>query len=205
MWFRFRGIPWFRRTGHENDGHEIIGIIEETGKDITSVKKGDFVIAPFTHGCGHCRACLAGFDGVCMSHDLGDNFSVGYQAEYVRFQHAQWSLIKIPEKPEDYSEEMLKSFLALADVMATGYHAARVANVKPGDSVIVLGDGAVGLSVIIAAKLCGAKQIVSTSRHSNREKLAREFGATDNVVERDEGGIQNLTNITRGGADAVLE
>ncbi len=100
---------------------------------------------------------------------------------------------------------MLKSFLALADVMATGYHAARVANVKPGDSVIVLGDGAVGLSAIIASKLRGAKQIVSTSRHPDREKLAREFGATDNVAERDEEGVQNLISITRGGADAVLE
>ena len=86
----YRGLE---EQGHENAGHEIIGVIEEVGKDITTVKKGDFVIAPFTHGCGHCRACLAGFDGVCMNHDLGDNFSSGYQAEYVRFQHAQWSLV----------------------------------------------------------------------------------------------------------------
>lgn len=140
-----------------------------------------------------------------MDHDLSENFSGGYQAEYVRFQHAQWSLVKVPGKPEDYTEGMLKSFLALTDVMATGYHAARVANVQPGDSVIVLGDGAVGLSAIIAAKLRGAKQIVSTSRHPDREKLAREFGATDNVAERDEEGIQTLISITRGGADAVLE
>ena len=198
----YRGLE---EQGHENSGHEIIGIIEEIGKNITTVKKGDFVIAPFTHGCGHCRACLAGFDGVCMNHDLSENFSGGYQAEYVRFQHAQWSLVKVPGKPEDYTEGMLKSFLALADVMATGYHAARVANVRPGDSVIVLGDGAVGLSAIIASKLRGAKQIVSTSRHPDREKLAREFGATDNVAERDEEGVQNLISITRGGADAVLE
>lgn len=191
--------------GHENGGHEVIGIVQEIGKDITTVKKGDFVIAPFTHGCGHCRACLAGFDGVCMSHDLSENFSNGYQAEYVRFQHAQWSLVKIPGKPDDYTEGMLKSFLALADVMATGYHAARVADVQPGDSVIVLGDGAVGLSAIIAAKLRGAKQIVSTSRYADREALAREFGATENVAERDEEGIQNLLAITHGGADAVLE
>ena len=198
----YRGLE---EQGHENSGHEIIGIIEEIGKNITTVKKGDFVIAPFTHGCGHCQACLAGFDGVCMNHDLSENFSGGYQAEYVRFQHAQWSLVKVPGKPEDYTEGMLKSFLALADVMATGYHAARVANVRPGDSVIVLGDGAVGLSAIIASKLRGAKQIVSTSRHPDREKLAREFGATDNVAERDEEGVQNLISITRGGADAVLE
>ena len=202
LW-QYRGLD--QAEGHENSGHEIIGIVEEIGPAITTVKKGDFVIAPFTHGCGHCRACLAGFDGVCMNHDLSENFSGGYQAEYVRFQHAQWSLVKIPGKPEDYTEGMLKSFLSLADVMATGYHAARVANVQPGDSVIVLGDGAVGLSAIIAAKLRGAKQIVSTSRHPDREALAREFGATDNVSERDEEGIQKLLDITRGGADAVLE
>lgn len=86
-----------------------------------------------------------------------------------------------------------------------GYHAARVANVQPGDSVIVLGDGAVGLSAIIAAKLRGAKQIISTSRHADREALAHEFGATDNVAERDEEGIKKLLDVTRGGADAVLE
>lgn len=142
----YRGLE---EQGHENSGHEIIGVIEEVGKEITTVEKGDFVIAPFTHGCGHCRACLAGFDGVCMNRSSGDNFSGGYQAEYVRYQHAQWSLVNIPGKPIDYSEGMLKSFLALADVMATGYHAARVANVQPGDSVIVLGDGAIGLSAIL--------------------------------------------------------
>ena len=191
--------------GHDNDGHEVIGIVEDTGDAITSVKKGDFVIAPFTHGCGHCRTCQAGYDGVCQSHDLGDNFSVGYQAQYVRFQHGQWALVKVPGKPSDYTEGMLKSLLTLADVMATGYHAARVANVQPGDSVIVLGDGAVGLCAIIAAKLRGAKQIISTSRHTDREALAREFGATDNVADRSEQGIKKLIELTDGGADAVLE
>lgn len=187
----------------ENSGHEAIGIVEEVGKDITTVKPGDFVIAPFTHGCGHCTACLAGFDGVCMNHT--DNFSDGNQAEYIRFQHGQWALVKIPGKPSDYSEGMLKSFLTLADVMATGYHAARVANVKKGDTVIVLGDGAVGQCAIIAAKMRGAKRIISTSRHADRATLAKEFGATENVAERGEEGIKKLLEITNGGADAVLE
>lgn len=191
--------------GPDNDGHEVIGIVEETGSAITTVKKGDFVIAPFTHGCGHCRACEAGFDGVCQDHNLGDNFSVGYQAQYVRYQHGQWALVKVPGKPSDYTEGMLKSLLTLADVMATGYHAARVANVQPGDSVVVLGDGAVGLCAIIAAKLRGAKQIISTSRHADRASLAREFGATDNVEQRNEEGIKKLVELTHGGADAVLE
>src|SRR5699024_8970898 len=122
----------FEEQGLENDGHEALGIVQAVGADITTVKPGDFVIAPFTHGCGHCRACLADFDGDCQNHD--DNFSNGCQAEYIRFQHGQWALVKVPGQPGDYSEGMLKSLLTLADVMATGYHAARVANVQPGDS-----------------------------------------------------------------------
>lgn len=186
-----------------NSGHEAIGIVEEVGADITTVKPGDFVIAPFTHGCGHCPACLAGFDGVCQDHS--DNFSNGTQAEYYLAQHAQWSLVKVPGKPEDYSEAMLKSFLTLADVMATGYHAVRVADVKPGDTVVVMGDGAVGLSAIIAAKLRGAKRIISTSRHNDRRELAAEFGATDNVAERGDEAVEKILAMTNGGADAVLE
>lgn len=199
LW-NFRDLP---RDGMANSGHEAIGIVEEAGKDITSVKPGDFVIAPFTHGCGQCRACLAGFDGVCMNHS--DNFSNGNQAEYIRFQHAQWALVKIPGKPSDYSEGMLKSLLTLSDVIATGYHAARTAGVKAGDTVIVLGDGAVGQCGIIAAKLLGAATIVSTSRHPDRAALAKEFGATINVAERGEEGIKKLLEVTNGGADAVLE
>lgn len=186
-----------------NSGHEAIGIVEEVSADITTVKPGDFVIAPFTHGCGHCPACLAGFDGVCQDHS--DNFSNGTQAEYYLAQHAQWSLVKVPGKPEDYSKAMLKSFLTLADVMATGYHAARVADVKPGDTVVVMGDGAVGLSAIIAAKLRGAKRIISTSRHDDRRELAAEFGATDNVAERGDEAVEKILAMTNGGADAVLE
>lgn len=186
-----------------NSGHEAIGLVEEVGEDITTVKPGDFVIAPFTHGCGHCPACLAGFDGVCQNHT--DNFSAGTQAEYFLVQHAQWSLVKVPGQPEDYSEAMLKSFLTLADVMATGYHAARVADVKPGDTVVVMGDGAVGLSAIIAAKLRGAKRIISTSRHADRQALATDFGATDNVAERGNEAVEKILAMTNGGADAVLE
>lgn len=125
-----------------NDGHEAIGIVEEVGESVTTVKPGDFVIVPFTHGCGHCPACLAGFDGVCVDHD--DNFSIGAQSQYLRFQHSDWALVKVPGSPDDYSEGMLKSLLTLADVMATGYHAAKTAHVKSGDKVVVVGDGAVG-------------------------------------------------------------
>lgn len=199
----FRGLD--QKEDHsENNGHEAIGIVEEVGEEITTVKPGDFVIAPCAHGCGHCAACLAGFDGSCQNHT--DNFSVDYQSEYIRYQHGQWALVKVPGQPSDYSEGMLKSLLALSDVMATGYHAARVANVSAGDTVVVMGDGAVGLCAIIAAKLRGAKRIISTSRHADRQALVREFGATDNVSDRGEYAVEQIMSLTNGsGADAVLE
>lgn len=199
----YRGLD-DKAANSENGGHESIGIVEAVGADITTVKPGDFVIAPFTHGCGQCAACVAGFDGDCLAHS--DNFSEGNQAEYVRFQHGQWALVKVPGQPSDYSEGMLKSLLTLADVMATGFHAAKVANVHPGDTVVVLGDGAVGQCGVIAAKLLGAKRIISTSRHADREALAKSFGATDNVAVRGDEAVQQIMDLTNGaGADAVLE
>lgn len=188
----------------ENTGHEAIGLVEAVGPAITTVVPGDFVIAPFSHGCGHCAACLAGYDGSCLNH--ADNFSNGAQAEYMRYQHGEWSLVKIPGHPQDYSEAMLKSLLSLADVMATGYHAARCANVKAGDTVVVVGDGAVGLCGVIAAKMRGAKQIIIMSRHEDRQQLALEFGASDIVAERGDEGVGKVMALTHHqGADAVLE
>ncbi len=202
LW-NFRGINPVEAHS-ENSGHEAIGIVEEVGEAITTVKPGDFVIAPFTHGCGHCAACRAGFDGSCQDHS--DNFSTGVQGEYIRFQHGQWALVKVPGQPADYSEGMKKSLLTLADVMATGYHAARVANVGAGDTVVVMGDGAVGLCAIIAAKMRGAKKIISTSRHADRQALAAEFGATDNVAVRGDDAVKAIMDLTDGaGAEAVLE
>ncbi len=191
--------------GHRNSGHEAIGIVEEVGEAITTVKPGDFVIAPFSHGCGQCDACRAGFDGSCDRHPGGDNFSGGVQAELIRYQHAEWALVKIPGQPSDYTEGMLKSLLTLADVMPTGYHAARVADVKPGDKVVVIGDGAVGQCAVIAAKMRGASQIVLMSRHKDRQEMALESGATAVVAERGEEGIAKVREILGGGADAALE
>ena len=182
-----------------NDGHEAIGIVEEVGEDVTTVKPGDFVIVPFTHGCGHCPACLAGFDGVCVDHD--DNFSIGAQSQYLRFQHADWALVKVPGSPVDYSEGMLKSLLTLADVMATGYHAAKTAHVKPGDKVVVVGDGAVGQCAVIAAKMLGASQIIIMSRHEDRQKMALESGATDVVSER---GTEGIEKVLKGSTDQAF-
>jgi len=200
LWW-FRGIN--DMPANSLVGHEAIGIVDEIGEDVHSVKVGDFVIAPFTHGCGHCAACLAGFDGNCLNQkEMG---SSGYQAEYLRFRSADWALVKVPGQPSDYSDDQLNSFVALADVMATGYHAAVSAEVSEGDTVVVMGDGAVGLSGVIAAKLLGAKRIIAMSRHEDRQKLAREFGATDIIAERGDEAVAKVMALTGDGADAVLE
>ncbi|CAH1851203.1 zinc-binding dehydrogenase [Convivina intestini] len=199
----YRGLD-DKTTNSQNGGHEAIGIVEATGSAIDTVKAGDFVIAPFDHGCGHCAACLAGYEGSCLSHS--DNYSSGNQAEYIRYQHGNWALVKIPGQPADYTAGMIKSFLTLADVMPTGYHGARTARVGKGDTAVVIGDGAVGLCGVIAAKMRGARRIIAMSRHEDRQKLALAFGATDIIAQRGDEAIQQVMSMTNGaGADAVLE
>ena len=201
LWW-YRGIA--KRAGNTPAGHEAIGIVEEVGADVTAIQPGDFVVAPFTHGCGHCAACLAGFDGDCQNKP--DNELVGYQADYLRYVNADWALVKIPGQPADYTDEQLNDLLALSDVMATGYHAAATAEVKPGATAVVMGDGAVGLCGVIGAKLLGAKRIIAMSRHADRQELAKAFGATDIVPERGDAAVQHVMDLTAGaGADAVLE
>lgn len=199
LWW-YRGIS--KKEAGSAAGHEAIGIVEEVAEDVTNVEPGDFVIVPFTHGCGECEACLAGFDGDCLSDTSG---STGYQAEYIRYRNANWGLVKIPGKPEDYSDDMLNSFVTLADVMATGYHAAVSVEVKEGDTVVVIGDGAVGLCGVIGAKLLGASKIIAMSRHEDRQQLALTFGATDIIAARGEEAIAEVMKLTGAGADAVLE
>jgi alcohol dehydrogenase len=174
-----------------NDGHEALGIVEEIGSAITTVKPGDFVIVPFTHGCDR--------------HQGATNWSNGFQSEYIRFHYGNWALVKIPGQPSDYTEGMIKSLLTLADVMPTGYHAARCAHVEKGDKVVVIGDGAVGQCAVIAAKMRGASQIVLMSRHEDRQKMALQSGATAVVAERGEEGIAKVRELLGGGADAALE
>lgn len=201
LWW-YRGIS--ERKHGSLVGHEAIATVEEVGSAVKDVKPGDFVIAPFTHGCGHCAACKAGFDGDCMNQEAGGNG--GYQGEYLRFTNANWALVKIPGQPSDYSDAQLNDLLTLADVMATGYHVAASAEVKKGDTVAVIGDGAVGLCGVIGAKLRGAKRIISLSHHEDRAKLAKEFGATDIVAERGDDAVKKVMELTDGaGADAVLE
>ncbi|MFD1442065.1 zinc-dependent alcohol dehydrogenase family protein [Lacticaseibacillus hegangensis] len=200
LWW-FRGLDK-RETG-TTVGHEAIGIVQSVGDGVTHVQPGDFVILPFTHGCGHCAACKAGFEGNCLN--AKGHGSSGFQGEYVRYTEADWSLVKIPGQPEDYTDEQLNDLLALSDVMATGYHAAASAEVHPGDTVVVMGDGAVGLCGVIAAKLMGATRIIAMSRHTDRQAMAREFGATDIVEERGDEAVAKVLAMTDGGADAVLE
>lgn len=188
-----------------NDGHEALGIVEEIGPDITTVKPGDFVIVPFTHGCGECDACRAGFGGTCDRHQGTTNWSNGFQSEYINFHYGNWALVKVPGQPADYTEGMIKSLLTLADVMPTGYHAARCAHVEKGDKVVVIGDGAVGQCAVIAAKMRGASQIILMSRHKDRQEMALQSGATAVVAERGEEGIAKVREILGGGADAALE
>lgn len=186
-------------------GHEAIGVVEETSADIDNIQVGDFVVVPFTHGCGHCVACLNGFEGDCLNRKSGDNG--GYQAEYMKYEPANSGLVKIPGKPEDYTDAQLASFQTLSDVMATGYHAAQSAEVKPGSTVAVIGDGAVGLCGVIGAKLLGASKIILLSHHEDRAELGKAFGATDIVDTRGDEAIQDVLKLTKenAGADAILE
>lgn len=187
-------------------GHEFIGVVEQTGSDVTNVKAGDFVIAPFAFSDGTCANCQAGFQTACTHGGFfgGGVDASGGQAEYVRVPQADGTLVVVP--PADYADDMLASLLALSDVMGTGYHAAVSAEVKEGDTVAVVGDGAVGLSAVLSAKLLGASRIIAFSRHPERQELAREFGATDTLEERGDAAIDKIMELTAGiGVDAVLE
>jgi threonine dehydrogenase-like Zn-dependent dehydrogenase len=200
---------WYYRGVNQHKvgsiGHEFIGVVEAVGDDVNDLAAGDFVIAPFTYSDGTCPACQAGFPSNCANGGaFGDGEIDGGQGEYVRTPYAGATLVKVPGS--DFTDEQLASFTALSDVMCTGYHAAVSAGVKDGDTVAVVGDGAVGLSGIIAAKKLGATRIIALSRNPARQVLAKEFGATDVVEERGEEAVEAIMKLTDGaGADASLE
>ena len=185
-------------------GHESIGVVEEVGADVQNLKKGDFVIMPFAFSDGTCEFCEDGLNTSCIHGGYFGNPQVaGAQAEALRIPQADGTLYAV-EGTED--KRLLASLLTLSDVMGTGYHAALIAGVDEGDRVAVVGDGAVGLCGVIAAKLLGAEQIIIMGRHPQRLELAKDFGATDVVSERDEEAVERVREITGGhGAHSVLE
>lgn len=187
-------------------GHEFIGIIEQVGKDVKNIQADDFVIAPFKYNDGTCANCRNGSLAECIHGSaFGNGDDDGGQGEKVRVPFADATLVKVPET-KNLNDRQLASLLALSDVMSTGYHAAISAGVKKDDTVAVVGDGAVGLSAVLAAKLLGAKRIIALSNHEDRQNLAKEFGATDIVTERGEDAVKQVLRLTDGvGVDAALE
>ncbi|MCQ9130354.1 zinc-dependent alcohol dehydrogenase family protein [Streptomyces hilarionis] len=180
-------------------GHEYVGVVEEVGSDVSTVRPGQFVIGSFVASDNVCPICRAGYQTSCR-HAQWVN---GAQAEYVRIPLADGTLVATPEQPD---EALIPSLLTLSDVMGTGWYAARAADVGPGSTAVVVGDGAVGLSGVIAAKELGAERIIAMSRHEPRQRLALAFGATDIVTERGAEGVARVKELTGGvGADSVLE
>src|SRR3954462_1913140 len=185
-------------------GHEFIGVVESIGTDVRTVTKGDLVVAPFAWSDGTCEFCQHGLQTSCLHGGFwGGTTLDGGQGEAVRVPLAAGTLVVLPVAPD---HALMPSLLTLTDVMGTGHHAARAARVSPGKIAAVVGDGAVGLCGVIAAKRLGAERIIIMGRHADRIALAREFGATDVVEERGEAGIARVREMTGGlGAHAVLE
>jgi threonine dehydrogenase-like Zn-dependent dehydrogenase len=185
-------------------GHEAVGVVEAVGADVRTLKVGDVVVMPFAYSDGSCVFCHEGLHTSCIHGGFFGNADVGgAQAEAVRVPQADGTLFVLPVGKDD---ALMPSLLTLSDVMGTGHHAAVAAGVRPGKSVAVVGDGAVGLCGVIAAKRLGAEQIIIMGRHADRIALAQEFGATDVVSERGAEGVERVKELTGGyGVHCVLE
>src|SRR5881628_2948759 len=185
-------------------GHEAIGVVKEVGADVRTVELGDVVVMPFAISDGTCEFCHEGLQTACVHVGFfGSNGTNGAQAEALRIPFADGTLYPLPVGEDD---ALMPSLLTLSDVMGTGHHAAVVAKVAPGTRVAVVGDGAVGLCGIIAAKRLGAEQIIILGRHPDRIALAREFGATDVVSERGDEAVERVRELSDGfGVHSVLE
>ncbi|MDQ6898153.1 MAG: zinc-binding dehydrogenase, partial [Candidatus Dormibacteraeota bacterium] len=182
-------------------GHEYAGIVEEVGGAVTTIKPGQFVIGTFFASDNTCEICQAGYQTSCIHREPGA--PGGAQAERLRVPLADGTLVATPEVPDD---DLLPSFLAASDVLGTGWFGAVAAEAGPGKTVAVVGDGAVGLLAVLAAKQLGAERIIAMSRHESRQQLAREYGATDIVEERGDDGVAKIKDLTNGlGAHSVVE
>ncbi|WP_045741720.1 zinc-dependent alcohol dehydrogenase family protein [Actinoplanes rectilineatus] len=195
----YRGIQTV--DGPAPMGHEYVGIVEETGRDVTGVRPGQFVVGSFFASDNTCEICRSGYQSGCVHRvPVGE---LGAQAEYLRVPLADGTLVATPEVP---SADLIPGYLAASDVLGTGWFAAVAAQVGPGKTVAVVGDGAVGLLGVLAAKQLGAERIIAMSRHTDRQKLALEFGATDVVTERGDDGVTRIKDLTGGyGAHCVIE
>jgi threonine dehydrogenase-like Zn-dependent dehydrogenase len=182
-------------------GHEYVGIVQEVGSEVKDIKPGQFVIGSFFASDNTCEICRAGYQSSCIHRQpIG---AIGTQAEYARIPLADGTLVATAEVPSD---EVVPHFLAASDVLGTGWFAAVAAEVGPGKTVVVVGDGAVGLLGVLSAKQLGAEHIIAMSRHEPRQKLALEFGATDIVEERGDEGVARVKDLTGGlGAHSVIE
>ncbi len=205
----YRGVKPIRRPSAI--GHEFVGVVESVGADVTGLKEGDFVIAPFVVSCGECPQCRNGVTVACDrlagwgGKDEAGHGIDGGQGQAVRVPMAASTLVPVPGVGEP-DEALRKNLLTLSDVMATGHHAALSAQVSAGRSVVVVGDGAVGLCGVLAAKRLGAERIIAMSRHADRQALALEFGASDIVAERGDDGVAKVRELLGGVlADSVLE
>jgi threonine dehydrogenase-like Zn-dependent dehydrogenase len=198
---------WRGQSPHDRSGigHEAVGIVEAIGSAVTGVHEGDLVVVPFAFSDGTCPNCRNGIQTACWHGGFfGSGDGLGGQAERLRVPQADGTLVKVPGGP--YDDETMRSVLTLSDVMGTGHHALQLAYAKPGDTVGVVGDGAVGLSAVLAAGRMGAGRIIALSRNPARQQLAREFGATDIVGERGEAAVEAVLALTAGvGVDAAAE
>ncbi len=186
-------------TAGDTIGHECVGVVEEIGSEVSAFKPGDFVVVPFDHCDNTCVHCQAGMQSACINLGMTNSG----QGEYARVAQADGSLVATHGMPDP---SMIPSLLALSDVMPTGWHAAVAAGVRKGATVVVVGDGAVGLCGVLAAATMGAEKVIIMSRHESRQKIATAFGATHVVAERGKEGAAAVKEITGGvGADAVLE
>ncbi len=185
-------------------GHEFIGVVEDVGPEVHTIAKGDFVISPFAFSDGTCPHCQHGITSACSAGGFYPSNGDGGQGEGVRVPLADGTLVTVPGS--GHSDETMASLLSLSDVLATGHHAAVCAGVKPGSVVAVVGDGAVGLCGVLATARLGAERVIALSRNPARQRLAREFGATELVEERGEAATEAVKELTDGvGVYAVLE
>lgn len=194
----YRGLE---PVDHAPMGHEYVGVVEEVGSDVKTVDVGDYVVGSFVASDNTCEICQAGYQSRCIHQVMMG--AIGTQAQYARIPLAGGTLVKVPGEP---TEAQARSLLAASDVLGTGWFAAVAAEAGPGKTVAVVGDGAVGLLGILAAKRLGAERVIAMSRHADRQALARALGATDIVEERGDAGIAKIKDLTGGyGAHSTIE